>query len=107
MDFQSTRHLVLDFMRKVYLKDNGNIQLPSLSNQLITFVRENRTGAEQILNELDGEDLLDIINSFMHEGILRWGKNMDNPDIPFIGVTKYGRKVLESDEPIPYDPMVI
>lgn len=104
MDFQATRHLVLDFMRKIYLEEDGNIQLPALSNQLIRFVRENRTGAEQILNELDGEDLLDIINSFMHEGILRWGKNIDSPDIPFIGLTKYGRKVLESDEPIPYDP---
>lgn len=104
MDFQATRHLVLDFVRYTYLKQGGHIQLPALFNELIRFVREKMPNAEQILHNVNDEDVLDIVNSLLHEGILRWGISQNSPAPPFIGLTRYGKEVLESDEPIPYDP---
>lgn len=104
MDFQATRQLVLEFVRHIYNVEDGNIQLQAVLNQLKRYVQENNNNWEQIFNKINGEDVLDIINSLMQEGILRWGLDSNNPGPPFIGLTSYGKKVLESNEPIPYDP---
>jgi hypothetical protein len=38
------------------------------------------------------------------EGILTIGINASNTTWPWIKVTEYGRKVLDSEQPIPHDP---
>jgi len=39
----------------------------------------------------------------MAEGILMWGISRDQSGPPFMGITEYGKKVLEADEIIPHD----
>src|SRR5574337_1675602 len=97
MDFQATRQLVLKFVKHTYT-EGGNIQLSGVLGQLRKYVEDKKSDWQQILNQIDGEDVLDIINSLMQEGILRWGLNVGNPGPPFMGLTSYGKKVLESEE---------
>ena len=42
MDFQTTKQLVLHFIKKELVEEGGNMQLKAILNQLSTFVEENK-----------------------------------------------------------------
>lgn len=105
MDYHQLRQLILELLRSIYLKNNGNFQLPAMQSTVVRFAIERKFLKNgQNFSEDEGEDLLDIVNSLILEGILRWGYNFGNAGPPFMGLTKYGRTVLQSEEPIPNDP---
>lgn len=106
MDYQRTRSIVLDFIRHVYLKEGHHVQLPAIADSFRRYVEAHQENPKEILSSIDSEDVLDIFNSFMTEGLIRWGLNASsgNSGPPYTGLTKYGKLVLTKEEPTPYDP---
>lgn len=106
MDYQRTRSIVLEFVKHVYLDESHHVQLQAITDQFRRYIEENRDDKKEILDSIDAEDVLDIFNSLMNEGIIRWGSDASsgNSGPPYTGLTKYGREVLTKEEPQPYDP---
>ncbi|AIF84159.1 hypothetical protein NTE_02104 [Candidatus Nitrososphaera evergladensis SR1] len=52
----------------------------------------------------DKDKVLYLISEFMTEGLIGWGLNYDNPEPPFMHISEYGRAVVLSQKPQPYDP---
>jgi hypothetical protein len=104
MEPQKLHHLVLEFLRKEG-PPTGNVQFSSLIIQINEFAQSK--GIIQQNENFSGEEaeqILDVFNALFQQGVLRWGLNEGNPAPPFIGLTSYGKKVLESTDPIPHDP---
>lgn len=56
------------------------------------------------LNENEYMLALEVISNLMIEGVLMWGFNPSNPEPPFMSLTTYGKKVIESEDIVPHDP---
>jgi hypothetical protein len=53
---------------------------------------------------LDEELVRELFWALIIEGIIVPGSNNSNPELPFFRLTDYGRKVLNSLDPVPHDP---
>ena len=113
MDFETTRQLVLEILRKKYLDQGSNLQFGGMMHDVYNSALEKRIlqksdtiymGGATPLPDKNVEYILDLMNLLLQQGIIRWGLNKSNLDPPFMSVTDYGRKVLEMDEVTPYDP---
>ena len=105
MDFETTRELTLEILKKDYLESDHSLQFVGIIhdvNQLA--VKRGILKESSSLPDKNIEYILDLINLLLQQGIIRWGLNRSNLNPPFMAITEYGRKVLESDEPTPYDP---
>lgn len=105
MDYDEIRQMMLEYLKSTYIKNNGNFQFPAASSTITRFAQERGflNNGKTFSNE-EGEHILDVANSFLIEGILRWGLNLGNSSPPFMGLTSYGKKILSTDEPNPHDP---
>ena len=48
--------------------------------------------------------LNEVLWTLLVQGVLAPGKNSLNPDLPFVHVTEYGARCLESEEILAHDP---
>lgn len=99
------------------LKGTGGLQyLTICSNLAALLVRDGivtdpnqqqgvfYTGGNYSLNPLDQDNVREIIWNLIVEGILTIGMNANNEAWPWLRVTDYGHKVIESETPVPHDP---
>ncbi|SKC90429.1 hypothetical protein [Maledivibacter halophilus] len=56
------------------------------------------------LNDRDEDYVREIIWNLITENILTIGINSSNPNWPWLKLTEYGKKVVESEMPVPHDP---
>ena len=112
LDFETTRQLVLEILRKKYLQRN-NLQFGTVIHDVYELAVERNILRKSNTRYLDGSSplpdeninfILDLMNLFLQQGIIRWGFNRSNLNPPFMAVTEYGLKVLKSSESTPYDP---
>lgn len=54
--------------------------------------------------EADKDKVLHIISELITQGVLGWGLNFYNSEPPFLHISEYGKTVIESSKPQPYDP---
>jgi hypothetical protein len=56
------------------------------------------------LNDRDVDYVREIIWNLIIENILTIGTNSNNPNWPWLKLTAYGKKVVQSEMPVPHDP---
>ena len=68
------------------------------------FYRGYGSGSQKYMPSDDREKVRQIVWEFILQGILAIGRDEVNPNFPFVSITEHGKKVLESEETLPYDP---
>ncbi len=105
MDYHELKQMMLEYLKHEYLDNRGNFQFQAAESLIRRFACDNGYLSNgQTFSEEEWEHILDIANSFLTEGIMRWGSDIHNANPPFMGLTSYGRKILSTDEPNPHDP---
>ena len=113
MDYETTRHIVLEILQENCHVPNFNLQFADMIHKVQEHTifkksihESNMLGSTGMpkLSDSNVEHILDFMNLLLREGVIRWGLNRMNLDPPFMSMTAYGRKVLANKEPTPYDP---
>jgi hypothetical protein len=101
-DLEAVRQIVLERLRR----DTAWQQLDNSGDGFAPFVEyvapaefEQRNGRHVLLFMAQ-----EVFWQFVVEGILAPGMDSSNLQLPWFHITKYGRDVLASSEPPPYDP---
>ena len=114
LDYEELRPLVLEAIKQ--LASSGSLQLISILNQTESVARSKGLYAdakpwsyggqvtEHFMPIEDREKTRQIVWEFILQGILAIGLDELNPNFPFVSITEYGKKVLESGQTLPYDP---
>ena len=113
MDYETTRHIVLEILQENCHTPRFNLQFTGMIHKVQQHAifkksihESNMHGSAGTpeLSDSNVEHILDFMNLLLREGVIRWGLNRHNLDPPFMSITAYGRKVLANKEPTPYDP---
>ncbi|TGN18855.1 hypothetical protein [Leptospira idonii] len=110
IDINEMRSLLLKALKKEketqYLSICRNVALIAANSYRIGSDASTMTlGSGNYNLDQDDEDLIrELIWNLVIERVLTIGINSSNAAWPFLKVTAYGEKVLNSDEPIPHDP---
>ena len=114
MDYEELRPVVLE-----YLKNHVD-KCPSLFNILNDVIimlykrgfypdlkfqdYELDTQARSSIFKEDRDKIRQIIWELIFQGVLYPGVSVDQPNLPFLSITEYGKQVLMAGEILPYDP---
>jgi hypothetical protein len=114
LEIEQIRSLTIPALLKF---KNNTAQYPSLqsvhliieiANEAIRAGLKTSSGdsgrEDKIFSEKEHARVREVISNFFAEGLLMWGLNKTNPDPPFMSITEYGYKVLDSENIIPHDP---
>ena len=106
MDTSQLRICFIEVLRN--LDRNGVNQFNSLPDAIARqaaargFINVQERGKEQ-LEASDINKTREVFWSFIVQGIIMPGLNVSNPNLPFFTLTDYGKTVISSPDPIPYD----
>lgn len=82
-----------------------SIQMPFIVSDVNNIAWEKGTLPKGVrLNGQEELRLMEVIHGLRNEGILMWGAGVYEAGPPFMRLTEYGKKVLESNRPVPNDP---
>lgn len=107
MDTSQLRICFLEVLRN--LNRNGVNQLVNLYNAIEQeaisrgFISTTSNRVPQ-LERADEDRIRELFWQFIIQGILVPGLNASNSNLPFFSLTEYGKSVISSPDPIPYDP---
>jgi len=114
LDYEELRPLVLEAIKQ--LVGSGSLQLVNILNQTDSVARSRgfyadvrpwSYGGQVTKHHMPSEDrekTRQIVWEFILQGILAIGLDELNPNFPFVSITEYGKRVLESGQTLPYDP---
>lgn len=91
MEKKELRPLVLDVLRR-----HPQTQFVDIENAV--------RGIASAYQPYDGLKLHDILWELLIQGVLAPGYNSQNINLPFVHLTEYGKKCLETDSVLPHDP---
>jgi hypothetical protein len=83
------------------VSSGGGLQLSTLKEEVDSIAANSARMSEQ-----DEEKFMDVVHDLMIEGVIRYGRTADpiNSQPPFMSITSYGRKALQTTKIIPHDP---
>lgn len=81
----------------------------ALSNQFLEALQRSAVNLgymepQQRLQNLDRDKVFEVFWSFVNEGVLIPGVNLDNLNLPAFTITEHGLRVINSEDPTPHDP---
>lgn len=113
MDFETTKQLVFEVLKKNYVGSKLNLQMGTVMHAVYELAKVQSIIQESNVRYLNGaaplpedmvEHVLDIMNALLQQGVIRWGLDRSNLNPPYMSVTSYGKEVLTNTEEIPHDP---
>lgn len=115
LELEEIRSLTLEALKNFAngtAYSGNNIQIPTIVGEVARVagarglipVGPGEDPAHARLSDVEHDRVREVVTNFFVEGILMWGLDSNNPNLPFMGITEYGRKVLAAGQVIPNDP---
>lgn len=104
LDAETLRSLFLGYMRKV--RDDTQwvtVQRQVAIHAVQVGVVDSRWGGQDLPNDVS-DRLLDVVWGLIVEGVVVPGTRHGNDGWPFLRLTEYERKVIDTSVPAPHDP---
>jgi len=105
MDLEEYRPRILEFL-KTYNESRRSLSIGLIQEEVSRIVESEGHYSELNYQEKreEKDKIRQIVWDLIFERILTPGLDEANPNLPFLSITEYGKKVLSTGEILPYDP---